>query len=552
MSISPSNRYAPRGPGAAWDEAVAKPQPSTLSSQTGRDLWRRQAESGAADPFLQYGERTWTYGEADAEMRRAAASLSALGVTAGTRVLVGMSNRAETVFIHMALRELGAVLVALVPGLQFDQLAFQVRHSEGEMLIVDDSIAELLLPRIHEFPGVGRVVADGPPARTARRGAELAELFTSDPLPLDSSADVTDMSASAILYTSGSTSAPKGVVLPAGAFFSGGLGYVERFGFTADDNYLLPMTLAHGLGALLAQSIAMQAGGQLTVTDRFSPSSFWSDVERHQATFTLLCPGQLNLLLKVGEGAPPAATSLRFVISHAWHAGFRERFGVELGTVWGSTETGTVGVGSPAEYRGEHADDGYLGLPLPASTELEIRDADGNARHEGKAGEIWLHHPHIMLEYLKEPELTADTVRDGWVRTGDRGSLDADGRLHFRGRIKSMIKRSGENISIEEVEVTLHEHPQVVECIAFGVADPMRTEELAVVAMVKDGADRVVTGSELSAFVAGRLARFKAPRYVLTMVDALPRLGSGKVDRAGIANAFDGGAYWDRDHDRGG
>jgi acyl-CoA synthetase (AMP-forming)/AMP-acid ligase II len=539
-------------PRSRLGEAVAKPHPPTQSTETGRNLWRQQAGSRATHPFLQCGERTWTYGEADVEMRRVAASLSALGVTAGTRVLVGLSNRAETVFIHMALRELGAVLVALVPGLQFGQLAFQVRHSEGETLIVDDDIAELLLPRLREFPGVGCVVADGPPGGTGVTGARLADLFTSDPLAHDAHADVTDTTPSAILYTSGSTSAPKGVVLPAGAFFSGGLGYVDRFGFTADDNYLLPMTLAHGLGALLAQSIAMQAGGQLTVTDRFSPSSFWSDVERHQATFTLLFPGMLNLLLRVGDAAPAASTSLRFVISHTWHGEFRERFGLEMGTVWGSTETGTVGAGSPAGYRGERADDGYLGIPLPVETELEIRDADGHVLSEGDAGEIWLRHRHIMLEYLKEPALTADTVQDGWVRTGDRGSLDADGRLYFRGRIKNMIKRSGENISIEEIEVTLHDHPQVVECVAFGVADPIRTEELAVVAMVRGGSEGGVTGSELSRFIGGRLTRLKAPRYVRTMVEPLPRLGSGKVDRAGIASGFDGAACWDREHDRGG
>jgi acyl-CoA synthetase (AMP-forming)/AMP-acid ligase II len=90
----------------------------------------------------------------------------------------------------------------------------------------------------------------------------------------------------------------------------------------------------------------------------------------------------------------------------------------------------------------------------------------------------------------------------------------------------------------------------VVECIAFGVADPIRTEELAVVAMVKDGSDRVVTGSELSTFVGSQLARWKAPRYVRTVAEPLPRLGSGKVDRAGIAKEFDSGAYWDREHDR--
>jgi acyl-CoA synthetase (AMP-forming)/AMP-acid ligase II len=176
----------------------------------------------------------------------------------------------------------------------------------------------------------------------------------------------------------------------------------------------------------------------------------------------------LQLLLETADSSQQN-TTLRVVITHVDNPAFRERFGVELGTVWGSTETGAQGAGL-LRRDNDGRGDGFVGPPL-GDEELDIREA-GDAR-EG-VGEIRLRHPHVMLEYLGDPEATGVTLRDGWVHTGDFGSLDPDGSLRFRGRLSSMVKRSGENISPEEIESVLVEHPQVVEVVAFGVPDRCR------------------------------------------------------------------------------
>ncbi|HWH21561.1 MAG TPA: long-chain fatty acid--CoA ligase, partial [Solirubrobacterales bacterium] len=164
----------------------------------------------------------------------------------------------------------------------------------------------------------------------------------------------------------------------------------------------------------------------------------------------------------------------------------------------------------------------------------------------GTEGEICLRHEDIMLGYLKDPENTAKTVIDGWVHSGDRGLVDEQDRLFFLGRFKNLIKRSGENISPEAVEEALAEHEAVAESMVFGVPDRIRTEEVAAVVVVREEVDP----AELSDLVAGRIAKWHAPRYVMTTAEPLPRLGNGKFDRPSVVKSFSPQAAWDREGDR--
>jgi crotonobetaine/carnitine-CoA ligase len=511
--------------------------------RTGRALWRRRVAESPDSPFLICAGTTRTYAGADVEVRGLAAGLAALGVGIGTRVLVGMQNRAETVLLHLALRELGAVTVPLMPGSAFDHLAYQVNHSEGEILIADDPIASELFPRRDEFPALRQIVSVDSDTDGAARWSELA---AAAPITKqDTLAGYGETSPWAILYTSGSSGKPKGVVLPAGAFWSAGLGYAERFGVVESDNYFLPMTLAHAVGALTAQSMTLHKGGRITVVDRFSPSNFWRQVQESGATYSILFPAQLNLLLEAQEGAPgPGETPFRLAMTHAWSEPFRERFGVDLVLCWGMTETGANSTGTDVDYVGELGE-GYVGRPM-LGVDVAVMDADGNHLPPGTEGEICLRHQDIMLEYLKDPENTAKTVIDGWVHSGDRGVVDDEDRLFFLGRFKNLIKRSGENISPEAVEEVLAEHEAVAESMVFGVPDRIRTEEVAAVVVVRGEVDP----AQLADLVGSRIARWHAPRYVMTTTEPLPRLGNGKFDRPSVVKSFSAEAAWDREGDR--
>lgn len=514
------------------------PSPALAGASTGREAWRRRVELSADEPFLYSDGRTWTYGQVHETAARYAGALSALGVAQGTRIMVGLSNRPETVFLLVATLQLGAVAVPLQGGLTFDELAYQIGHCESEFLIADDPVARTVLPHLAELPNVRCLVADDTP----RAALPLAGLAEGAPLPWTPLREHDHRSPALILYTSGSTGRPKGVVLPAGAFPSAGAAFDERFGFGPQDNYFLPLTMSHALGVVAAPAMAVMAGGALTVVDRFSPSHFWDQVARTGATASILFPTHLNLLLETAEAGGPAAgaSSLRLVITHAWNERFRTRFGAELALVWGMTETGAMCTGGAPGERGDR--DGFVGAPM-VGVRVEVRDEDGRPVPPGNSGEICLHHPDAMIEYLKDSEATSRTLVDGWVRSGDLGTLDERGVLYFQGRIKNMIKRSGENISAEEVENAFTDLPPVSECVAFGVADPIRHEEVAVVVALREPAE----AADLLAQAGQSLARWKLPRYVTTLDQPLPRLGNGKLDRRAIQQGFDRSLAHDRE-----
>jgi crotonobetaine/carnitine-CoA ligase len=175
--------------------------------------------------------------------------------------------------------------------------------------------------------------------------------------------------------------------------------------------------------------------------------------------------------------------------------------------------------------------------------EVAVLDERLRALGPGQTGEIALRHRHVMLGYLKDPEATSQTLVDGWVRSGDLGVLDGDGRLFFVGRLKNVIKRSGENISAEEVEATLAEHPDVAESTVFAVPDPIRTEEVYAVVVRRHGT--VADPVALRAFCGETLVRWKLPRYIVVRDEPLPRLPSGKLDRVALRASLDGAAAWD-------
>jgi crotonobetaine/carnitine-CoA ligase len=512
---------------------------SSVHAETGRGLWHARVAQTPDRDFLIDGARNWTFAEADESIRRLAGGLAATGITPGMRVLVALGNHAEAFFVHGALRELGAVVVPLVPGLTFAELAFQIGHSKAPVLIFGSPSAAALAPRLHELTSLKITVDE----------VALAGLLSHDPLPLDQAPPLDEDSPWAIFYTSGSTGRPKGVVLPAGAFVSAGKGFSERFGFTGDDTYLVATPMSHAVGGLTGPSMAIRHGGRLAIVDRFSPSRFWADVNATRSTVSILFPAQLNLVLEVARpvpGAEPSPTPLRLAITHTPNPVFERCFGTKVEVCWGMTETGAASVGSvPGDER--ERDDGYVGMPMDG-VELAIMDDDARPVLPGAEAEICLRHRHSMLGYLDDVDATDRVLIDGWVHSGDLGRLDAHGGLIFRGRIKNMIKRAGENISPEEIEFALDRHPAVAESLVVGVPDALRTEEAVAIVVPSDG--RALDPEQLTTFVANELARWKAPRYIAIRPEGLPRLANGKIDRTTIVRQLDLDACWDRERTR--
>jgi crotonobetaine/carnitine-CoA ligase len=507
---------------------------------TNRQLWRWRVEHTPDRTWLWYDDREWSYSAFDLEVRRVAAGLREIGVGPGRRVLVGIGNRPECIQAHLAIGQLGGVVVPLLPGMPFEELQYPMQHSEATLLLADDQIAYVCAERREECSSIQRVVALD--AETA--GADdlpFSAIVADGPLEPEPVPEDHIEALSHIVYTSGSTGRPKGVMLKAGSHYHCGLGYADLYAFTADDRYFLPLTLAHALGSIAGLGIPMVTGGSLAMTERFRPSTFWKDVTRSSATVSVLFPAHLNLVLEVDDGsAPKGSTPLRFVVTHADIPEFRDRFGVELGTIWGMSET-LICAGSDPGYHGELGP-GYVGRPF-AGGEVGIFDESFGRLGAYEYGELCLRHPQVMIGYLKDPEATAATLVDGWVRSGDRGFVDATGRAYFAGRYKAMIKRSGENVSAEEVEAALLAHPSVAECAVVAVPDRLRTEEVGAVVVQRSGTE--IDPGQLRASCADQLVRWKLPRFIAVRAEPLPRLGNGKIDRVGTAALIDNATTWD-------
>jgi crotonobetaine/carnitine-CoA ligase len=522
---------------------IATGQARTATS--GRELWRQRVEATPDAPFLVDANATRSFGDTDVSVRRVAAGLEALGIERGRRVAVAMPNAVETFWVHAALRELGAVMVPLVPGLTFAELAFQLTHSEATALVTGGASAEELLPRLGELGAITTTVfAGGTDAVDASTGqASLEDFVTLEPRLPESDSPDSHREPWAIFYTSGSTGRPKGVVLPAGAFVDGGWGYAQHFGLSAEDAYVVATPMAHAVGGLTQPSGAIHMGSRLAILDHFSPSRFWQEIEQTNGTVAILFPAHLNLLLSLEAQGPPAGqTPLRLAITHQYIGAFRERFGVELGVCWGMTETGAGSTGSLPGYRGELGD-GYVGAGMEG-VEVGILDPDGEPVPAGEIGEICLATRHQMLGYLKDDAATAATLAGGWVHSGDHGFLDPDGGLFFRGRIKNMIKRSGENISPQEIETAIDRHPAVGESLVLSVPDPVRTEEVAAVVVRRAG--EALEAAELYGFLGEQLAAWKLPRYIELRDTPLPRLPNGKLDAGTVRAEFAPDRGWDR------
>lgn len=510
-----------------------------LQNSTIRSFWNHCVDRRRDAPFLVFNDRTWSYGEFDLWVNEAANWLLTHGVGAGTHVALWLANSPDTLRLHFALHKLGAVVVPMMTKATRDEAMHVLRHSESELLLSDEAVDALGgdLRTLPDLRGVIGVDAEPPylsvgtydDADGAPSGEPVAKHAAPDDLAL-------------LLYTSGSTGKPKGVMIPSRGFVTTACAFAEHFEYKLTDTYLLTLPMFHAAGAVSAPGHTMACGGVLTVMPRWQPSRFWDLVRSAGVTATTLFPSQVAMLMTSPETDRDRDHSLRLLVTHEYPAEFVRRYGVEACTIWGMTETsGICTATQPGKVRLHPA--GLVGSPM-RNVKITVRDPHGNVLPARAEGEIWLHHPHNMLGYYNDAAVTEATLVDGWVRSGDLGVLDEDGNLYFRGRIKHLIKRSGENISGEEVEDVLRSHPDVLDCVVIGVPDVIRTEEVyAAVVISRENA----TESDLYEWCLSRISSWKSPRYIALRMTPLPRLPNEKLDRRAISNAADIANCWDRE-----
>ena len=497
--------------------------------------------------FVIYEDERVSYAAWFRAAARLAAHLQALGVEKGDRVALAMRNLPEWPVAFFAITGIGAICVPLNAWWTGAELEYGLSNSGAKVLICDPERLDRISPHRADLTSLEHVLVtrmDGPATGAARLedviGASSAWASLPDAdLP---QVDIAPDDPATILYTSGTTGNPKGALGTHRNFTTNILssGYAaarsvlrrgEALPAPARKVMLTVIPLFHATACSATMMGAIAGGHTLIFMYKWEPEKAFAIIEREKVNATGGVPTiawqliehparkdyDLSSIESIGYGGAPSAPELVRKIF--------EEFGALPGNGWGMTETtATVTTHSGEDYLNRPTSCG----PAVAVADLEIRAEDGvTVLPAGEIGELWVRGPMIVAGYWQNPEASAATFVDGWVRTGDLAWLDAEGFCFIADRAKDIVIRGGENIYSSEVENALYEHPAVIDAAVVGIPHRTLGEEPAAVVQLAPGMQ--ASESELQDWVRARLAAFKVPVRILFQTDTLPRNANGKI-----------------------
>jgi long-chain acyl-CoA synthetase len=491
--------------------------------------------------FLVYEDEIITFAQA-ADRIDALASLlvNTYGVKKGDRVAVAMRNFPEWVMSFAAIISVGAVNVSMNSWWTEDEMDFALEDSGATVLICDQQRFDIgAASCVKKNIKVLVVRAEKPLPAGVDKWEEVLPLGDKHP-----GADISPDDDATILYTSGTTGRPKGAVSTHRAILSSIMAFSARNtifqmsgtklkdidGPEVPTSFILIVPLFHVTGCVPVMLSCFVAGLKLAIMYKWDPEKALEMIEREQITNFVGVPTQswdlvnspafekydTSSLRAVGGGGAPSPTSLVGKVNDKVKNG-----NPQLG--YGMTETNAFGPAiTGSDYLSHPTSTGRASWPMF----VEVRDENLKPVPTGQSGEIWFFGPMLIRGYWNRPDATAETIVDGWLRSGDLGRLDADGYVYVEDRVKDMILRAGENVYGAEVENAIYEHPAVHEAAVFGVPHERLGEEVGVAILVNDG--MTLAPEELWAFLDVKIAKFKIPTQVVIMSEPLPRNAAGK------------------------
>jgi acyl-CoA synthetase (AMP-forming)/AMP-acid ligase II len=500
-----------------------------------------------AGTAARYGteSREYTYRQVATEVARLRSGYTQAGFAHGDRAGLLLENRPEFVFHWLAFNALGVSVVPINPDWRADELAFLVGHSEIRAAVAP-------VARHAALTAAARS-ASRPLALLSPDGNGLAAVSDQDSSSGGPAAAAREppsvASECALLYTSGTTGAPKGCILPNEYFLWAGQWYAGLGGLCeirpGAERLITPLPLTH-MNAMACSAICMMlTGGCLIAVDRFHPGGWWDSVRESHATVMHYLGVMPAMLLALPPSPRDREHGVRFGfgagVQPRHHAAFEERFGVPLIEAWAMTETGAGGA-VIANREPRQVGTACFGRP-DDRVEFRLVDPAGDDVPAGEPGELLVRSRGdrpgfgFFAGYLKDEPATTEAWRDGWFHTGDLVRADDKGQLHFVDRRKNLIRRSGENISAMEVEGVLLQHPAVAAAGVTAVPDEVRGDEvMACVVRRSPGAAPAdeALARELVEFCLARLAYYKAPGYV-SFCAGLPLTPTEKIQRGQLS-----------------
>jgi long-chain acyl-CoA synthetase len=501
---------------------------------TVRELIERQAalRPGALFALATESERTIDYAALAQGCRRVAAWLGRHGAAGGDTVSVVMPNGLATLRLLLGAMWGGRCVSPVNLLAQPEQMRYVLAHSESRLVVVAPEWEARVRELIAGFAQTPAVWVADPDALELPGEANL-------PGAEDAPAALADDAVALLMYTSGTTGQPKGVMLTQANLVANALAIAAEHALGATDRVLGVLPLYHINAFVVTMLAPLASGGSVAIAPKFSAARFWAQAAERRCSWLNVVPTIVSYLLE-GQ-APPRGTIewLRFCRSASAALppehlrAFEHRFGLGIIETMGLTETAAPSFSNPLA-----APERKLGSVGRASgCEARVVDAALQPVPDGGTGEIVIRGPNVMRGYFKNPQATAATFTpDGWLRSGDLGHRDGDGFYFVTGRIKELIIKGGENIAPREIDEALLAHPAVLDAAAVGVPDKHYGQEILACIVLREGAS--CSEQELRAFCVERLGRYKAPKH-LRFVAALPRGPSGKVQRLKLLELAD-------------
>lgn len=475
-----------------------------------------------------------TYGELECASNRLAQGLGELGLSPGDRCMVMMPNGIPYITLYYALAKMGVAIIPVNFLFRSHELIHIFTDATPKAFIGADPYLEEISRVFAEHGAPPIALALDPPATGAFKDLEGA-YGTAESLPIHSTQPDDTLN---ILYTSGTTGVPKGVMLTHGNLARNARILAGMRGTIEPDTVVIgALPLYHVYGITSVMNVSIYLGLTVELLTHFEPEAVIAVIEREGRTIFFGVPTMLNRLIEVAGSRPPIKPSLKFCISGGaslpveFITRFETLFATTIHEGYGLTEC-PVCVENPYD---RPTKPGSIGLPIPEFS-AKIVDDNGEELPPGGVGELLIKGPAVMKGYLNRPEATEETLVDGWLHTGDIARMDDERYIYIVDRKKEMVIRGGYNVYPREIEEVIYQIPEVSEAAVYGIPHSDLGEEVAAVVVLKEGSR--VDPEEIKAYVKERVAPYKYPRHITIAPEPLPKSGSGKILKKEIRKQY--------------
>ena len=494
-----------------------------------RELVETQAEKYKERVFLYWKDITISYSQLNKYSNKVANFLYELGVRKGDKVSIYLPNMPEYVYLYLGIPKIGAVTGPVNSLFTAREVQFVVGHSEAKILITIPKFMEIVNEIKNNLPNLKHVIVIGDPVESTLNFWELMKNSSENSSPeviIDEKED-----PAALLYTSGTTGFPKGVLHTHFNIRRDAEMIQEFVQATEDFRFMLILPLFHCNAQIVTVMTPFLIGASCILTPGFSAQTHWETVEKYKASTFSCVPTVLSILLRMPHENLDLS-SLEFLICGAAplpvevFKEFEETFDCMIVEGYGLTESTCASSVNPLPTETEDRRKvGSIGIPLPGN-EMKIVDSDGNDVPPNTRGEIIIKGDNVMKGYFKNPKANAETLKGEWLYTGDIGLMDDDGFFFITDRKKDMIIRGGENIYPREIEEVLYSHPDVSLATVIGVRDKIYGELPKAFVVLKEG--KSITEEQIIEYCKKNLANFKVPKYV-EFRNYLQKTPTGKI-----------------------